>query len=102
MLRYRDRGGQSNAEIDAQVRIGEHFLLECVHQALATALKAGGSSCYSGVMNAKQIWQAALADLEQQVTRPNYQTWLRHSWAVADEGQTFVIGAPNSFTAGWL
>jgi chromosomal replication initiator protein len=53
-------------------------------------------------MNAKQIWQAALADLEQQVTRPNYQTWLRHTWAVAHEGDSFVIGAPNSFTAGWL
>jgi chromosomal replication initiator protein len=52
--------------------------------------------------SAASIWQAALGELELQVSRPNYQTWFKDTTALAYDGQSFLIGAPNAFVAEYL
>src|SRR5690554_1770846 len=53
-------------------------------------------------MQAKQIWQTALSDLEQTVSRANFETWLRNTEIIAFEDDCATIGAPNSFAVEQL
>lgn len=48
------------------------------------------------------IWEAALGELQVQVTRPNFDTWLKDTEGVKYRDDVFVIGAPNAFVAEWL
>ena len=50
----------------------------------------------------KQIWQAALGELQLQMSRPNYETWFKDTTLVGLEGDTCVIAVPNPFTMEWL
>ena len=50
----------------------------------------------------QDIWQAALGELELVVSRANFRTWLQGTSGIALEGQTFVVGVPNSFAQEWL
>lgn len=49
-----------------------------------------------------QIWQAALGELELQLTSATFDTWLRHSNAMALEGDTLVVGVPSAYAKDWL
>jgi len=51
---------------------------------------------------ANEIWDAALGGLELQVTKANYQTWLKDTIGVSCDGGCFVVGAPNTFAIEWL
>lgn len=51
---------------------------------------------------AKQTWEAALGALELQVSKSNYQTWLKGTVGVSFENDVFVIGTPNAFIVEWL
>ncbi len=53
-------------------------------------------------MNAKQVWQAALGELQVQLSRPNFETWLRQAAAVSLEDDRFVLRAHSTFAAEWL
>ena len=53
-------------------------------------------------MQAKQIWQVALSDLETRVSRANYETWLRNTELISFEDDCATIGAPNSFAVEQL
>ncbi|MBI3964958.1 MAG: ATP-binding protein, partial [Chloroflexi bacterium] len=53
-------------------------------------------------MNPKQLWHAALGDLQLQVSPANFETWFRNTKAVAQDGDTIVIGAPTTFAKEWL
>jgi chromosomal replication initiator protein len=48
------------------------------------------------------IWGATLGQLQLQVTRANYDTWLRDTVALRHDHDGFVIGAPNDFAREWL
>ncbi|MDP2743946.1 MAG: chromosomal replication initiator protein DnaA [Dehalococcoidia bacterium] len=52
--------------------------------------------------NASQMWEAALGELQLQVTKANYETWLKDTVGLNYEDKAFVVGVPNSFTAAWL
>lgn len=52
--------------------------------------------------SAQDLWAVALAELQLQVTRPNYETWLKDTVGVRFENGFFVIGAPNDFATEWL
>jgi chromosomal replication initiator protein len=52
--------------------------------------------------SAKEIWEAALGELQLQVTRANYDTWLRDTIGLSYEGDLFVVGAPTTFATEWL
>ena len=52
--------------------------------------------------SAQQIWEAALGELQIQVNKPNYRTWLEKTSGISFQGDTFAIGVPNTFVAEYL
>jgi chromosomal replication initiator protein len=52
--------------------------------------------------SAKAIWEAALGELQLQVSKPNYETWLKDTTGITYKEDVFVIGVPNVFIAEWL
>jgi len=53
-------------------------------------------------MNTRQIWQAALGDLQLQMSRADFSTWLKDTVALSQEDGVFVIGVPTPFAREWL
>jgi len=52
--------------------------------------------------SAKEIWETALGELQLQVSRANYTTWLKDSHGVSCQESVFIVGVPNTFIAEWL
>jgi chromosomal replication initiator protein len=52
--------------------------------------------------SAQQIWETALGELEIEVNRPNYSTWLSGTVGLSCGGGEFVVGVPNTFVAEFL
>ena len=52
--------------------------------------------------SAHDIWLKALGELQTQVSRANYNTWLRSTLGVSHEGSLFTVGTPSTFVAEWL
>ncbi len=52
--------------------------------------------------SAKEIWEAALGELELQVTKANYRTWLKDTVGLSYQEDQFVVGVPNTFAIEWL
>jgi chromosomal replication initiator protein len=50
----------------------------------------------------QQIWEAALGELQIQVNKPNFRTWLARTTGLGYEKGQFVIGVPNTFVAEYL
>jgi chromosomal replication initiator protein len=53
-------------------------------------------------MNADQIWRAALGELQLQMTRPTFDTWLKNTRAISYEDGTLIIGVHNAYAKDWL
>jgi len=53
-------------------------------------------------MKAKEIWQAALGELELQMTKATFDTWLKNTSLISYEDGTFVIGVPSAYAKDWL
>ncbi len=53
-------------------------------------------------MKATQIWQAALGELQLEMTQATFNTWLRDARLMAYEDGTFVIGVRNGYAKDWL
>ncbi len=53
-------------------------------------------------MNPRQVWQAALSELQAQVSRTTYDTWLKHVTLVGLEQGVCILGVPSSFAKEWL
>ena len=51
---------------------------------------------------AKDTWKAALGELQLQVTKPYYETYLKNTVGLEFEGGRFVVGVPTSFGVEWL
>ncbi|MFO7997214.1 MAG: chromosomal replication initiator protein DnaA [Dehalococcoidia bacterium] len=54
------------------------------------------------MQSAKEIWKRALGELQIQVSKPNYNTWLGDSQGLTYQDNLFVVGVPNIFVAEWL
>ena len=52
--------------------------------------------------SAQQIWVAALAELQIQVNKSNYRTWLEKTVGLGYQDSQFVVGVPNTFVAEYL
>jgi len=52
--------------------------------------------------SAHEIWETALGELQIQVTKPNYRTWLEKTEGLGYQGNRFVVGVPNAFVAEYL
>ncbi|MFQ5933679.1 MAG: chromosomal replication initiator protein DnaA [Dehalococcoidia bacterium] len=51
---------------------------------------------------ARKIWDTALGELQLQVTRPYYETYLRNTVGLEHESDRFTVGVPTSFGVEWL
>ncbi len=51
---------------------------------------------------AREVWRAVLGDLQLQLPRPTFETWLKPTDGVAYDDHTFMVEAPNSFAVEWL
>jgi len=54
------------------------------------------------LQSAKEIWERALGELQIQVSKANYVTWLSDSQGISYQDNIFVVGVPNGFVAEWL
>jgi chromosomal replication initiator protein len=52
--------------------------------------------------NAKQVWQAALGELQVKVPGPSFQTWLKNTSIATFEEHKVVIAVPSNFAMEWL
>ena len=52
-------------------------------------------------MNAEHAWQAALGELQLQLTKATFDTWVKPAGMVCDDG-VFVVTAANAFAKDWL
>lgn len=52
--------------------------------------------------SANRIWQAALGQLELEIPRPNFETWLKDTSAQSLDGDTLVVATPSAFAAAAL
>lgn len=50
----------------------------------------------------QEIWEAALGELQLQVSKPNYKTWLRKTVGLSFHDDQFTVGVPNTFVAEYL
>jgi chromosomal replication initiator protein len=53
-------------------------------------------------MKAEQAWQAALGQLQMEMPKAAYDTWVKNAELVAYEDGAFVIGVGNSYARDWL
>jgi chromosomal replication initiator protein len=53
-------------------------------------------------MDAKQVWRAALGELQVTLSPANFETWLRDTALVDVDDTRFRISVPNGFAKDWL
>jgi chromosomal replication initiator protein len=53
-------------------------------------------------MDAKQVWRAALGELQVSLSPANFETWLRDTALVDVDDNRFRISVPNGFAKDWL
>ena len=50
----------------------------------------------------REIWKAVLGELQLQLPRPTFETWLKHTAGVSYDEHQFVVEAPTPFAVAWL
>ncbi|MBI4318686.1 MAG: chromosomal replication initiator protein DnaA [Chloroflexi bacterium] len=53
-------------------------------------------------MNAKQVWQAALGELQLEIPKPSYDACMKHARLVSTHDNTYVIAVPSTFVKEWV
>jgi len=53
-------------------------------------------------MDAKQVWRAALGELQVSLSPANFETWLKDTALVAVDDTRFRVAVPNGFAKDWL
>lgn len=53
-------------------------------------------------MNADQAWQATLGQLQMDMSKAAYDTWVKNSRLVGFQEGQFTVGVPNAFARDWL
>lgn len=53
-------------------------------------------------MKAEQAWQAAMGQLQIEMPRAAFDTWVRDAEFITYEDGCFIVGAPNAYTCDWL
>ena len=53
-------------------------------------------------MKAEQAWQAALGQLQMEMQKAAFDTWVRDSELISYEDGSFIIGVQNAYARDWL
>jgi chromosomal replication initiator protein len=73
----------------------------CPHDRSAV-LDIHSSNMENGLMKADEIWQAALGELQLEMTRATFETWVKPTSLMSYEDGRFVIAVPNAYAQEWL
>lgn len=66
-------------------------------------LNAGNYSVLVGVhMTPEAAWKATLGELELQMTKATFNTWLKDTHLLSCDENTYVIGVRNDYAKDWL
>ena len=50
----------------------------------------------------EQLWNNVLSQVEQKISKPSFETWLKSTKLLSYKGSNVTIAAPNSFARDWL
>lgn len=50
----------------------------------------------------KEIWKSTLGNIENQLSKPSFETWFKPTEIVAIQSNTIIIEVPNEFAKDWL
>ena len=50
----------------------------------------------------REVWRAVLGELQLQLPRPTFETWLKQTEGVSCDGSSFVVEVPTPFAVAWL
>jgi chromosomal replication initiator protein len=53
-------------------------------------------------MNAERLWQATLGQLQMEMPRASFDTWVRDAELLTYEDGEFIIGVQNAYARDWL
>ena len=53
-------------------------------------------------MNAEQAWQSVLGQLQMEMPRASFDTWVRNTTPVSYQNRTLTIGVRNAYARDWL
>ncbi len=53
-------------------------------------------------MNASQAWQATLGQLQMEMSKAAFETWVRDAQLISHEADTFTVGVHNAYACDWL
>lgn len=53
-------------------------------------------------MNSELAWKATLGELELQMTKATFNTWLRDACLVSSEKDRYIVGVRNDYAKDWL
>ncbi len=55
-------------------------------------------------MNAQQAWQATIGQLQMDLSKATFDTWVRNTQLISyeEESGTFALGASNAYACDWL
>ena len=53
-------------------------------------------------MNAQQAWQATMGQLQMEMSKAAFDTWVRSAALVSHKENTFTIGVQNAYARDWL
>jgi chromosomal replication initiator protein len=53
-------------------------------------------------MDLKAVWEAVKGELQLQMTKATYDTWISNTFPIAYEDGTFFIGVHNTYAKEWL
>ena len=53
-------------------------------------------------MKAEQAWRAAQGQLQMEMPKAAFDTWVRDAELVSYEDGSFIIGVPNAYSRDWL
>lgn len=53
-------------------------------------------------MNAERLWQATLGQMQMELPRATFDTWVRDAELLTYEDGTFIIGVQNAYARDWL
>lgn len=53
-------------------------------------------------MEAQQLWQAALGQLQLQLAKPTFDTWVKNAVGLSSEDGVLVVGVQSAYAKDWL
>src|SRR5574340_1166659 len=53
-------------------------------------------------MNAKQAWQSVLGQLQMEMPKASFDTWVRDTYPLSYENGVLTVGVSNAYARDWL